>query len=309
LLARTSAPEELFGPVSLKALENDSYKRVTTNKLPEANVAFLDEIWKCNSAVLNSLLSVLNERLFFNDGQPVTVPLQMAVGASNELPEDREQLGALWDRFGLRYVVGYLRDPRAFENMLALATTATTTTIGMEKLAQAQAEVSRVDVSKVIAHIPALRGKLTQEQITVSDRRWRMALDLVRANAWLEGRKVADTDDLGILAAALWTDPQQINKVRSTILSMVNPLDLEAQDLLDQAQEIHQNAIGTEGQAATKIGIEANAKLRTIAQRLEALANVARDKGKTTQRIAEITAQVNELNREVLGKCLGVSAK
>ena len=90
LLARTSTPEELFGPISLKALEADSYRRVTTGKLPEANIAFVDEIFKCNSAVLNSMLSVLNERLFFNDGAPVEVPLQMAVGASNELPEDRK---------------------------------------------------------------------------------------------------------------------------------------------------------------------------------------------------------------------------
>ena len=119
LLARTSTPEELFGPVSLKALENDSYRRVTSGKLPEADIAFLDEIWKCNSAVLNTLLTVANERLFFNDGAPVQVPLQMLVGASNELPEDREELGALWDRFLLRYVVSYVKDPRSFEKLLA----------------------------------------------------------------------------------------------------------------------------------------------------------------------------------------------
>ena len=118
LLARTSTPEELFGPVSLRALEQDSYRRVTTGKLPEATVAFLDEIWKANSAVLNTMLSVLNERLFFNDGQLVKVPLEFAVGASNELPEDREELGALWDRFLLRYLVGYIRDLRNFETML-----------------------------------------------------------------------------------------------------------------------------------------------------------------------------------------------
>ncbi len=98
LLSRTSTPEELFGPVSLRALEGDSYRRKTKGKLPEARIAFLDEVFECNSAVLNGLLSVLNERLFFNDGEPTPIPLEMVVAASNEPPAEREELEALFDR-------------------------------------------------------------------------------------------------------------------------------------------------------------------------------------------------------------------
>jgi hypothetical protein len=98
LLTKFSTPEELFGPISLKALEQDRYERVTAGKLPEAEFAFVDEVFKANSAILNSLLTAMNERLFHNDGAPAQMPLVSLFGASNELPEGKE-LEALFDRF------------------------------------------------------------------------------------------------------------------------------------------------------------------------------------------------------------------
>ncbi|OFX19226.1 MAG: hypothetical protein A2V77_05285 [Anaeromyxobacter sp. RBG_16_69_14] len=90
LLTKFSTPEEIFGPVSLKALENDRYTRIITDKLPEAEICVIDETFKANSAILNTLLTVMNERLFHNDGQPTPCPLVTLFGASNELPEGRE---------------------------------------------------------------------------------------------------------------------------------------------------------------------------------------------------------------------------
>jgi MoxR-like ATPase len=106
LLTKFSTPEELFGPISLKALEQDRYQRVTAGKLPEAEFAFVDEVFKANSAILNSLLTAMNERLFHNDGAPTQMPLVALFGASNELPEGKE-LEALFDRFLLRFDVQY----------------------------------------------------------------------------------------------------------------------------------------------------------------------------------------------------------
>src|SRR6476646_691222 len=83
LLTKFSTPEELFGPISLKALEQDRFERVVAGKLPEAEFAFVDECFKANSAILNSLLTLINERVFHNDGQPVKVPLVTMFGASN----------------------------------------------------------------------------------------------------------------------------------------------------------------------------------------------------------------------------------
>lgn len=87
LLTRFSTPEELFGPLSLKDLEQGVYKRNTESKMPEVHVVFLDEIFKANSAILNSLLTIINERIFYNDGSPIPVPLMSVIGASNEYPE------------------------------------------------------------------------------------------------------------------------------------------------------------------------------------------------------------------------------
>ena len=104
LLTRFSVPEELFGPLSMRGLENDQYVRQTDGYLPTATVAFVDEVFKANSAILNSLLTILNERLFDNGNERVEVPLLCLVGASNELPES-EELDALYDRFLLRCAV------------------------------------------------------------------------------------------------------------------------------------------------------------------------------------------------------------
>lgn len=98
---RAAVAQELFGPLSMRALEEDKYVRQTRGYLPEAQVAFIDEIFKANSAILNTLLTVLNERLFDNGSQRVKVPLISMVGASNELPES-EELDALYDRFLVR---------------------------------------------------------------------------------------------------------------------------------------------------------------------------------------------------------------
>ena len=117
LLTRFTTPEEIFGAVSLKALEQDDYRRVTSRKLPEAHIAFLDEIFKANSSILNSILTLINERLFHNGKEIVHVPLLTLFGASNELPEE-EELTALYDRFLLRFVVGYISEDFRFLRML-----------------------------------------------------------------------------------------------------------------------------------------------------------------------------------------------
>src|SRR5229473_1431482 len=117
LLTKFTTPEELFGAVSLKALEADDYRRVTANKLPEAHIAFLDEVFKASSSILNAILTIINERLFHNGRQVGPVPLLTLFGASNELPEDDELL-ALYDRFLLRFVVGYIGEDFRFLKML-----------------------------------------------------------------------------------------------------------------------------------------------------------------------------------------------
>ena len=89
--------------------------------MPEANFVFLDEIFKANSAILNSLLTLINERLFYNNGSPVQVPLMSVIGASNEYPEEEEGLEALFDRFLLRFEIDPIADETNFVSMLKAA--------------------------------------------------------------------------------------------------------------------------------------------------------------------------------------------
>ncbi len=133
LLTRFTTPEEIFGAVSLKALEQDDYRRVTSDKLPEAQIAFLDEIFKANSSILNSILTLLNERLFHNGKTVSRVPLLTLFGASNELPEE-EELTALYDRFLLRFVVGYIAEDFRFLRMLESQKQPERTTLSLAEL-------------------------------------------------------------------------------------------------------------------------------------------------------------------------------
>lgn len=104
LLTKFTTPEEVFGPISLKGLKNDSYYRIIDGKLPTAHVAFVDEIFKASSAILNTMLTVLNERKYYNNGVALVCPLQLCIAASNEWPGqngDGKELGALFDRFAI----------------------------------------------------------------------------------------------------------------------------------------------------------------------------------------------------------------
>lgn len=222
LLTKFSAPEELFGPVSLNAIKQDKYQRITTGKLPEAHVAFLDEIFKANSAVLNSLLAVVNERKFHNGSGAVDVPLRLCVGASNELPEGPE-LAALYDRFPMRFWVDYVRSPNTFEHVLGLndQALAPKAAITLKEWDEARKQVSKVVFDKAMAQeFYKLRVSLGKEGISVSDRRWVRAAALVKAKAWYAGDTSADNEHLAVLRNVLWNDQAQIATVAKQVDGM-----------------------------------------------------------------------------------------
>src|SRR4051794_39978622 len=145
LLTRFTTPEEIFGAVSLKALEQDDYRRVTSRKLPEAQIAFLDEIFKANSSILNAILTLINERLFHNGKEVARVPLLTLFGASNELPEDDELL-ALYDRFLVRFVVNYIAEDFRFLRMLESQKAPERTVLTLTELNEIQTDVRDVSL-------------------------------------------------------------------------------------------------------------------------------------------------------------------
>ncbi len=307
VLYRGSMPDEIFGPNKLSALREDRFERNTEVMLPEAQIAFIDEIFKSNSAVLNGMLPILNERAFKNGGRWHRVPLEMAVAASNEMPEDREELGALYDRLLVRHVVRPVKDDRNFEAILLRRAPkdGPRTTVTLEEIARAREGASRVDLSAVAPQMTEIRHELAEEGIEPSVRRFDKGGDLVRASAYLGGRGVANEEDLAPLRHVLWEDPEQIPTVRDKILSRANPFLREAQDLADEAEEVARGALAAEDVDASARGAEANRKLKGLKNRLLDLRSRASASGRSTGAIDEAIGLLTSLNKEVLQKCLG----
>jgi len=282
-LTRMSTPEELYGPISLQGLQQDRYRRIATGKLPEADIAYIDETFKASSAILNTMLAVMNERIFYNDGQALSIPLQMLVGASNELPDDREELGALWDRFLIRHVVGYVKDAPAFLNVLrAAAHPSAATTITLTELAVARQAVQQVAVDPVFPLILQLRTELSKQGIVVSDRRWNHSIGLIQAQAWLNGHTVADGSDVTVLQHVLWEEPDQRLAVAKAVMMLISPYDQEAQDILDEAKDAYLQAMAIPDDDEDRIQtrIATINMLGKASNRLKAVRQKAVDAGK-----------------------------
>lgn len=210
LLTPFSTPEELFGVLSIKDLEQGIYKRNTDKMLPEAHFSFIDEIFKANSAILNSLLTLINERVFYNNGVPIQSPLMTIVGSSNEYIEEGEGLEALFDRFLLRYEVDYIKEEDTFIAMLKDEQPITLPKLTLQELLHHQERVKSLIVPDTIFKtIAKIRTKLKDEGIRPSDRRFKQSLAILKAKAYLDGRLEVNRSDLTILKHALWETVDQ----------------------------------------------------------------------------------------------------
>jgi MoxR-like ATPase len=206
LLTRFTEPNELFGPVDIAAFREGTYARRTEGMLPEAEIVFLDEIWKSGSAILNTLLTLLSDRRFTSGGRIVSCPLVSVFAASNEVPAD-DSLAALFDRFLVRVRADYL-DAHRFGDLLAAGIALETASgapvaplVGSRELADAERDVlSNLRFSDdFLAEYRGLVFQIRAEGIALSDRRVVKLLKLFAANAYLDGRDAADPGDLFLL--------------------------------------------------------------------------------------------------------------
>lgn len=298
LLTPFSAPEELFGPPSLKALEQDRYERVTTGKLPEADFAFLDEIFKANSSILNSLLTMLNERAFDNGTKRQDCPLISCFGASNELPQD-ESLRALYDRFVFRFDVPYLADGDNFEALLRSVSAGTFDpmqgkTITKDELIGCQTDSQAVTMGNpVISKLREIKAKLEQEGVVASDRKWVQLIPVMKANAYLHGRDEVDTADIEILVDSLWDEPNQRRVVRKVVLEEINPAYFEVLEHLDVATEVFK---GWTPQSEPHVTTEISMKLSKELEKIETIYKVLKQGKADGQNIT----QVEDVRRQVM---------
>lgn len=224
LVTRFSVPEELFGPLSIKALEEDRYNRLTSGYLPEASVAFIDEIFKANSAILNSLLTLLNERQFDNGNRRVNVPLISVVAASNELPYG-EELSALYDRFILRSYVSPVSD-ESFEQLLNGTLKEfdpeLNVRLKLDDLDEIQKLAEKVELTAAtIEACKEFKNYLKSQDIKVSDRRWRKLVKLMKVSAFTSGFNETSIYDTWILPHCLWEQPEQFEGLQELYKRLV----------------------------------------------------------------------------------------
>ena len=239
LLTRFTTPEELFGPLSLRSLENDEYRRVTRGYLPTASIAFLDEIFKANSAILNTLLTILNERKFDNAGGQEDCTIRCVMGASNELPES-DELAALFDRFLIRKEVKPVSDEGMLK-MLSLTNSNDSQPFACDidvdvdgkafsshlddLLGNFSAAADAVELKEDICEIVVqLRNFLREELLVdISDRRVVKAARLLKLSAASDGRRYVDPIDCLLLQHCLWEMPEQRQAIHEWLLDHLPP--------------------------------------------------------------------------------------
>lgn len=220
LLTRFTEPNEIFGPVDIQAFRSGQYRRRVEGMLPEAEIAFLDEIFKANSAILNSLLGVLNARRFAHGNLTVRVPLISMFAASNEVPND-DALSALFDRFLLRVRVDYL-DSYQFRGLLQKGS-ALEAKVMAEPSGDVIQSVSARDLIEVqrgfgrllenmdeefLATYKGLVFQIRSEGVGLSDRRVVKLLKLFVASAVFDGREQVNDSDFFVLRH-VWNTPEQ----------------------------------------------------------------------------------------------------
>ncbi len=212
-LTKFTTPEEVFGPISLAALKKDQFQRVTSGMMPEAKVAFLDEIFKASSAILNTFLTILNERVFHNGNQAQACPLQLCVAASNEWPSSEDggnELGALFDRFVLRKAVAPIATAKGRNALMWTSdhTPSLSTSITAEEVNDATTAALSIPWSpSAVRALDKVVSDAKTEGIRPGDRRIFKAVKVTQAYTYLVGEAKVKPDHLEILACVLWDDP------------------------------------------------------------------------------------------------------
>ena len=273
LLNQFTTPEEVFGNISLKALngelpdehgnKKEEYRRLTEGMLPEADIAFLDEIWKASPAILNTLLTIVNERKFHNGSKVMNVPLKALFAASNELPAKGKGLEALYDRFIFRLPVDFIKNEDDFFEMIdqpaheefKLNDEDKKLLISNTELKEWAKEIDKVTLSEVSKQvISAIRKEMTLlndamsdedkkngELFEVGDRRWKKIAHILKTSAFLNDRNEVDLMDCSLIENCIWGTEKQQKKAKEIVEKCLKengiPCDSAIEDIQEQIEE------------------------------------------------------------------------
>ena len=246
LLTKFTSVEEVMGPVSLAALKADKYLRVTTGKLPEADYAFVDEVYKASSAILNVMLKILNERVYdAGDGVLKKVPLKLCLGASNEWasPDTGKELAALSDRFTLRKSVSPIRSLAGRQKLLWTRDHAPrfSSTVSPAEVEHARRQALALPWSGDAKEaLEVILKELAKEGVQPGDRRQYKAVNVVQAFAYLCGADEVLPEHLEVAQHCLWDAPDgdQPQKAAQVIAKIANPVGMRVTQLLLEAEQV-----------------------------------------------------------------------
>ena len=291
LLNKFTMPEELFGPYSISELKSDRFVRITTNRLPEANYVFLDEIFKSSSSILNTLLRILNERTHDRgDGVTLRVPLELCLAASNEWPEgdSKKELGALFDRFLLRKTVNPISSLAGRQKLLwNNQPPEFSTSLSAHELTAARLDAQGLPWSKEAKQaLEAILDELARQGVKPSDRRQYKSVSIVQAYAWLNGSDEVLPEHLEVLTHVLWNEHEEFVKVRSVIMQIAAPVGMKVSGLISEIEQVLSSVdpkdLGQAATAAAKLS-EINKTLKGLKSHPKAVAAIAYLKEQTTQ--------------------------
>ena len=245
LLTKYTEPSELFGPLDLQALREGRYTRITKGKLPEAEIVFLDEVFNANSAILNALLSIMQERVWYDGYSEIRVPLWSLIGATNRVPEEPE-LEAVYDRFLYRQYARPLPENKWSElldagwRLESGQVEKPKPVVTLDEIGLMHKLVFQVDISPVKQKLLRLFAILEERGIHLSDRRKTKTLKAIAANAFMDGRLRAEERDLIVLKYIAPRDISDFDKVSIVLseeLKMPERFIKELEDIKRNVQE------------------------------------------------------------------------
>ncbi|MEM1931426.1 MAG: AAA family ATPase [Sulfolobales archaeon] len=317
LLTRFTEPSELFGPIDIKALEEGKYVRITSGKLPSAEIAFLDEIFKANSAILNALNTLLQERVLYDGYSEIAVPLWSLFGASNEVPEEAELL-AFYDRFLIRHFVRPVPE-NLWKDLLdkswAIERSAyynegrkSEVVMDMKELRKLHEAVLEVDLEPIKHKVTKLFAAFESRGIHISDRRKGKALKVIASSALLDGRSRAQEQDLLVLKYLVprdWDELEKVNTILSEELKTPYRYLRELNEIKTNLQEVLNYVVSLQPVESKYVDYRFKQILRDIELTRERVAAIAiESQDRTVQRAVEEVLDVIEQIASIIRKRL-----